>query len=90
MDIWQLLVENQNKTYYTVKGLAFTYKIKGHEMFVSRKEKSITFATVKKAYERVMELQRNNVYINGPKKMGSFVGGSYLYSIFVEFGIINL
>ena len=34
----------------------FTYKIKGGEMFVDRKGKSIPRATVMKAYRRVCEL----------------------------------
>ena len=40
----------------TAKGLKFTYKIKGGEMFVNRKSKSITQATVFMAYHKAMEL----------------------------------
>lgn len=89
MDIWKLLIENQDKIFFTVQGLKFTYRIKGYEMFVSRKEKSITFSTVRKAYERAMELQREKIIITGPKKLGDFVGSSYLYPIFIELGIIK-
>lgn len=89
MDIWELLIKNQNKQYYTVQNLPFTYTIKGNEMFISRKDKSITYSTVKIFYERVMEKQRSGEVLTGPKKIGTF-GASYLYPIFLELGIIQL
>ena len=62
----------------------FTYKIHGGEMFVDRKEKSITRATVMKAYGKVVELDG---VVKGPKALGTF-GASYLYPIFVKMGLI--
>lgn len=41
----------------TSKGLDFIYTIRGGEMYVDRKEKSITRATVKRANKRVVELK---------------------------------
>jgi len=40
--LWQVLERYQGYPFYTAKGLKFTYHIRGNEMFVSRKEKSIT------------------------------------------------
>lgn len=37
--LWQMLCELQKIPFYTVKGIQFTYSIRGYEMFVDRKEK---------------------------------------------------
>ena len=88
--LWQELIYLQGclfKTYGRngVGGLDFTYKIHGGEMFVDRKEKSITRATVMKAYKRVVELDGE---VKGPKTLETF-GASYLYPIFVKMGLIK-
>ena len=74
-----------NFAFTTSKELDFTYKIHGGEMFVDRKEKSITRATVMKAYGKVVELEGE---VKGPKVLGTF-GASYLYPIFVKMGLIK-
>ena len=53
--LWKLLLYLQGCVFPTAKGLKFTYKIKGGEMFVNRKSKSITQATVFMAYHKAME-----------------------------------
>jgi len=53
--LWQELIYLQGCLFTTSKGLDFTYKIHGEEMFVDRKEKSITRATVMKAYGKVID-----------------------------------
>ena len=68
--------------FLTAKGLKFTYKMKGGEMFVSRK--SITQATVFMAFRKAQEL---GGVVAGPKKLGTF-GVSYLYPVFVRIGVI--
>jgi len=85
--LWELLESLQGKTFYTMKGLPFTYQIKGYELFISRKEKSLTRATVLLAFHHAVQLQKNGCNVDGPKKLGTF-GASYLYPIFVELGII--
>lgn len=85
--LWQVLCELEQDFFYTVKGISFTYIIRGHEMFVDRKEKSITQATVGLAAQRVLEKQEQGIVITGPKKIGTF-GASYLYTIFREIGLI--
>lgn len=86
--LWEALSLLQGRTFYTRKGLLFTYQIKGYEMFISRKEKSLTKATVLLAFHHAVQLQKNGCIINGPKKLGTF-GASYLYPIFIELGIIT-
>ena len=42
--VWQQLENNAGRTFTTTRGLKFTYSVIGHEMKISRKEKSITFS----------------------------------------------
>lgn len=83
-ELWSMLIYLQGCVFLTAKGLKFTYKIKGGEMFVNRKSKSITQATVFVALHKAMELG----VVSGPKKLGTF-GASYLYPIFVRLGVIK-
>ena len=84
--LWKLLLYIQGCVFLTAKGLKFTYKIKGGEMFVNRKSKSITQATVFMAFRKAMEL---GGAVSGPKKLGTF-GASYLYPIFAKLGVIRM
>lgn len=83
-NLWETLQIFQDYSFRTAKGLKFIYIIKGNEMFVNRKSKSITIATVELALKRVLEL---GVEATGPKKLGRF-GANYLYPIFVRLGVI--
>lgn len=83
--LWEMLERLQGSEFLTAKKLKFTYKIKGGEMFVNRKEKSITQATVLVAFHKALELGDK---ATGPKKLGTF-GASYLYPVFVRIGIIQ-
>lgn len=83
--LWSMLTYLQGCVFLTAKGLKFTYKIKGGEMFVNRKSKSITQATVFMALRKAMELGGT---VAEPKKLGTF-GASYLYPIFVRLGVIR-
>ena len=51
--VWPLLQQHQGKTFYTAKGLPFTYTIRGGELFVDRRSKSITISTVANALEKI-------------------------------------
>ncbi|MCD8249316.1 MAG: hypothetical protein LUC60_05635 [Lachnospiraceae bacterium] len=83
--LWDTLLLFQSYPFYTTKGLKFTYTIKGGEMFVSRKDKSITRATVDLAFQKALSLEG---IISGPKKLGG-VGASYLYPVFIRIGVIK-
>ena len=84
-ELWSILIYLQGCVFLTAKGLKFTYKIKGGEIFISRKSKSITQATVFMAFRKAMEL---GGIVVGPKKLGTF-GASYLYPVFVRIGVIT-
>lgn len=83
--LWRTLELFQDEVYYTAKKLQYHYSIRGNEMFVTRKDKSITRATVRLGMENALKLGR---MIAGPKKLGCF-GASYLYPVFIQIGFIN-
>lgn len=90
--LWDVLIALQGETFLTAKGLSYTYLIRerrdgelGGEMFISRKEKSITQSTVFMAFHKALEL---GGVVTGPKKLGTF-GASYLYPVFIRLGIIQ-
>ncbi len=82
-EVWDAICAMQNKTFHTSKGLAYTYTVRGYEIFVDRKVKSITRSSVEIALVKAMELER---IVTGPKKLTVF-GASYLYPIFLELGL---
>ncbi len=83
--LWDAIVLFDGYPFYTAKGLLFRYKVKGGELFVNRKEKSITESSVRICYEKAVEM---NGDVSGPKKLGVF-GASYLYPVLVRFGVIK-
>ena len=85
--LWALIRQKEGAVFHTSKGLPFTYSLKGNEMFVSRKDKSITRSTVNATYRKARELIRTEGTVTGSKRLGTF-GASYLYPIFKELGII--
>ncbi len=85
--LWDTLLLYQDVPFVTSKNLQFSYSIRGYEMFVSRKDKSITRSTVNLAFDMVMKLLREDLPISGPKKLGTF-GASYLYPVFIQIGVI--
>ena len=85
--LWDALIEVQREQFITAKGLKFTYTIWGNEMFVSRKDKPLTRATVALAFHNALALQRSGEGVAGPKKLKTF-GASYLYPVFIRLGVI--
>ncbi len=83
--LWETLVLFQGCSFYTAKKLEFQYTIKRNEMFVSRKNKSITRATVNVAFWKLLEL---GCAVSGPKKLGTF-GASYVYAVFLGLGLVR-
>ncbi len=79
-------------------GIDFTYRIKissrtgkpTDELIISRKEtgKTITRSTVERGFENARAIQRAEGFVKGPKRLNVF-GASYLYAIFLEWGIIT-
>ncbi|MCM1530376.1 MAG: hypothetical protein NC093_10335 [Alistipes sp.] len=83
--LWKVITLFAGYEFKTSKGLIFTYTVKGGEIFVNRKEKSITKATVEMAYLKAVEM---NGVVSGPKKLGVF-GASYLYPVLMRFEVIR-
>ena len=84
-ELWERITELSGQTLKTYSGLEFDYTVKGHEIFISRKNKSITYSSVNKT---LLELEKLGGVVPGPKALGVF-GASYIYPIFVELGIID-
>lgn len=83
--LWVRLEALAGTELVTAKGLRFHFTLRGNELFVDRKEKSITRSTVNQAYRRAVELFG---VVPGPKTLGTF-GASYLYPIFQRLGVIS-
>ena len=84
-ELWNVITIFEKYPFYTMRGFRFTYQVKGNEMFVSRKEKSITRPSVILAMKKAIELQYK---VKGPKQLETF-GASYLNPIFMKIGIIE-
>ena len=84
--LWNEIAAHAGEEFVTAKGLTFSYTVRGCEIFVSRKEKSITRSTVNVAYRRAQELYDVGEIADGPKKLGTF-GASYIYPIFIRIGV---
>lgn len=84
--LWESLRDMEGRTFVTMRGLTFTYEIRGGEMFISRKEKSITRASVEMAFQRALEVEAAEGWVRGPKRLGTF-GASYLLPVFIALGI---
>ena len=82
--VWQLLTEHQSETLKKKKKLPFTYVVKGGELFVDRRSKSITKATFEQALNKLKE---NPQQITGPKSLNVF-GAPYVWAIFKAFNIV--
>lgn len=82
---WEKIASAAGKAFFTAKGLSFCYAVRGNELQIDRKEKTVTRATVIRAYRRVKEL---GGHVCGPREMGVF-GASYLYPVFAYFGWIS-
>lgn len=100
--LWDAFLWHQNVPFTTSgrgsrPGIPFTYQMKDgrygkptNELLVSRKEKSksITRSTVELALSNALEVQKTEGKVKGPKKLKTF-GSSYLYAIFLSWGVIK-
>lgn len=96
--LWTCVEHFEGYKFKTQRELPFTYLIKltrggtkGGELIFSRKAKGVTRATVELAYDRVAEARekqsRRIPVMETPKKLNVF-GASYIYAMFLRFGII--
>jgi len=82
--LWQQLTEHQKETFYTVKKLPFSYTVKGGEIFVDRRSKSITRATFEQALDRIAQ---NPESVTGPKSLNVF-GAPYIWALLKAFEVV--
>lgn len=89
-NLWACIEAFAGYEFSTWRGLPFSYTVKGGEIFVDRKEdsKSLTRSSVAMSLEKAKELMTDPGYVKGPKKLGAW-GVSYIYPMFLEFGIIR-
>ena len=85
-NLWDTIKAFEGYPFTTEKGQSLKYTVKGGEIFFSRKEKSVTRATVLKAFNRARQIQKDEGCVSGPKKLGAF-GASYLYPVFLRIGV---
>lgn len=86
--LWKAIELFAGYVFHTATGLKYTYTVHGGELFISRKEKSVTMSTVEKAYKKVAG-DSVRIY-NRPKDQGDLFGISYIYPIFYRFGLIDV
>lgn len=80
---WELITAHQGETFYTKKGLPFTYEVVGKELFADRRERSINRQTFEKAIMRINESCGD---IKGPKALKLY-GAPYIWAVLTQIGI---
>ena len=85
--VWEKLCSACGQVFATCRGLCFSFSIRGNELFVDRRAKSLTRATVIQTFRRAQELLANGEPLTGPKSIGTF-GASYLLPIFQGLGLL--
>lgn len=84
--LWRAVEVFANYPFATEKGLPLKYAVRGGGVFFNRKEKSVTKATVMKAFHQARQIQAEKGCVDGPKELGTF-GASYLYPVFLRIGV---
>lgn len=86
--LWDAIMAYADYPFLTEKGLSMKYTVRGGEIFFNRKEKSVTRASVMKAFHRARQLQHEKGFVSGPKELGTF-GASYIYPVFLRIGVCS-
>ena len=86
--LWDAIMAYADYPFLTEKGLSMKYTVKGGEIFFNRKEKSVTKASVMRAFHRARQLQHEKGFVSGPKELGTF-GASYIYPVFLRIGVCS-
>lgn len=84
--VWREIEARQGETFYTAKQLPFTYNVRGGEVFIDRKKKSITRATFESAYLKICSDERGEIV--GPKTLNVF-GAPYVWALFKAMGVLT-
>lgn len=86
--LWDAIMAYADYPLLTEKGLSMKYTVRGGEIFFNRKEKSVTRASVMKAFHRARQIQHEKGFVSGPKELGTF-GASYIYPVFLRIGVCS-
>ena len=99
--LWEKILEMEGATIITsgrgsVPGVPFTYEIseykldgktvKGAELRISSRSKTITRSTVMLAYRKAVEMGGK---VKGPKSLGNIYGASYVFAILKRLRVIS-
>lgn len=89
IQFWNTIFAQQGEIFTTAgrgsrPGKIFTYEIRGAEMFVSSRSKSITRATILYAYRKVKGMEK----VPGPKAIRVY-GDIYIFAVFKIIGMIT-
>lgn len=94
-NLWEAVVAFQGEEFSTISGLPFTYTLrKGRngaftrELWIDRREnsKSLAWSSVLLAFQKVKDTKPT---ISRPKALGDIRGISYIYALFLRFGLIQ-
>lgn len=94
-NLWEAVVLHQNQSFRMYSGLFFTYELhrgrRGEytkELWIDRREKSksLAWSSVCLAFEKVKE---GKIAVSRPKDLGDIRGISYVYALFLQFGLIE-
>lgn len=91
--LWECIVAFEGYPFQTISGLPFFYRLKTgrngeltKELWIDRREnsKSLAWSSVRLAFEKT----EGKPVVARPKALGDIRGISYIYGIFLEFGLI--
>ena len=92
--LWNCIVAFRGYKFKTLSGLPFTYQLKKgrgdvftKELWIDRREssKSLAWSSVRLAFEKT----EGRPVVARPKALGDIRGISYIYGIFLKFGLIE-
>lgn len=94
-NLWEAIIACQGMQFFTYSGLPFVYALKRgrngeytKELWIDRREnsKSLSWGSLRRAFEPVKE---GTIAVRRPKALGDIRGISYIYAIFLRFGLIE-
>lgn len=88
IDPWIVIKLFAGYPFMTTEGCKFSYNMRGNEIYINRNTLVITRETVEAAYQEVLKLSSRGADITGSKQTDS-PSASYLFPMFVRFGIIK-
>lgn len=94
-NLWDAMVAYAGVKFKTYSGLPFSYEIRRgrngdytKELWIDRREnsKSLAWSSVRLVFDKVKD---GKIQVERPKALGDIRGVTYIYSIFLKFGLIE-